>query len=135
MSNNDSDVSSKNSSNNGSNSEIKEIVLRWLEMDDKLKNLSMEMKEIKDEKKQYEEFILNYMSQVKGDVINTSKGNLRKSVSQIKTGLKPDNVLKALQEVTSNEDKAREMMEVIMKKREVKERIYLKRNKLRNKEK
>ena len=135
ISNDDSNSHSQSQSNvvnENSFPEIKEIVIKWLKLDDTIKNLLINIKDLKDEKKQYEEYILSYMTQVKGDIINTSKGNLRRYVSQTKTSIKQEHILSTIQEMTSDEEKARNLTDLILKKREVKERIYLKRNKLRS---
>jgi len=129
---NDDSNSQSNVVNENSFPEIKEIVIKWLKLDDTIKNLLINIKDLKDEKKQYEEYILSYMTQVKGDIINTSKGNLRRYVSQTKTSIKQEHILSTIQEMTSDEEKARNLTDLILKKREVKERIYLKRNKLRS---
>ena len=40
---------------------FRNIVIAWVQLDDKIKAINSELKNMKDEKKQYEDFILSFM--------------------------------------------------------------------------
>ena len=85
------------------------------------------------EKKNYEEFILNFLETVDEKSVGIADGKLTRSVSQCKAPLKKENIHKALVEITGDSNKALQMTEHIIKSRGTTERVNLKRTKNRKK--
>jgi len=94
-----------------------------------------EIKELKDERKEFEVFILEYMDKVNENVIDISDGKLRRNKSNTKGGLKQEMIQTALLDMTQNTSKAMEMTKYIMDNRPTTERVNLKRTKNRGKQK
>jgi len=111
--------------------EFVEVVKNWVKIDDDIREKQFAIKELKTEKKEYEEFILEYMDKIDEKVITISDGNLRKNKSVTKCGIKPDTIQSALFDITKDNSKSVEMTNYIMDKRETKERVNLKRTKFR----
>ncbi len=113
--------------------EFQEMVVNWVTIDDEVRELQAKMKELKEEKKQYEGFILEFLESVDEKMIQISDGNLRRNVSKTKGPLKPELIQTALTDLTKNKDTAMQMTKYIMEKRPVTERINLKRTSFRKK--
>jgi hypothetical protein len=110
--------------------DLKEMIINWLALDDKAKELSAAAKDLTTEKKQFESYILDYMTKLNKPVIDTSSGKLIKDDTKTKKALKEDMVVGALTEITGNKDKAAEMTKIIFDKRPDVENTRLKRVKL-----
>jgi hypothetical protein len=63
-------------------------VKKYLEVDDKIRELRDQNKKLIQEKKQKEEFILNYLQQVDEKMIDVPDGKLRRNVSKTQAPLK-----------------------------------------------
>lgn len=111
--------------------EFKKNVKRWVEIDDTIRELRAKTKEMTQEKKNYEEFILNFLETVDEKSVGIADGKLTRSVSQCKAPLKKENIHKALVEITGDNNKALQMTEHIIKSRGTTERVNLKRTKNR----
>lgn len=114
---------------------FKDMVIQWVKLDDKIRLISNEIKDLKNEKKQYEEYILAVMEKLEEDTVNLSNGQLKRNISQTKGSLKEDIIQEAIQELTKDPDKAYEMTQFIIQKRPANEKISLKRTiqKIKNK--
>jgi hypothetical protein len=110
--------------------DLKEMIINWLALDDKAKELSAAAKDLTTEKKQFESYILDYMTKLNKPIIDTSSGKLIKDDTKTKKALKEDMVVGALTEITGNKDKAAEMTKIIFDKRPDVENTRLKRVKL-----
>jgi hypothetical protein len=108
-------------------------VLKWVEIDDKIRNVRSKVKELTTEKKQFEEFILNYLSQVEEESIVIKDGKLSKNVSKTKAPLKKESIYKALVELVGDANKATTMTEHIINSRPDVQRTNLKRTLIRAK--
>jgi hypothetical protein len=106
---------------------FKEMVIAWVALDDQLRKMSEKMKDIKNEKKQFEEYILEFMEQCEEDTVTLHNGLLKRNVAQAKGSLKEDLIQEAIKELTKDNDKAYEMTQFIMGKRPINERVSLKR--------
>jgi hypothetical protein len=115
--------------------EFKEMVVSWVKIDDKIRDLSSTIKELKDEKKQFEEFILEYMSNVQENVINISDGKLRLNKATTKAPLKEENITESLIKYTNDKLKAEQLTKFIYDNRPTTTRTNLKRTKFRKKKK
>lgn len=107
-------------------------VKKWVNIDDEIKEVRAKTKALNDEKKQLEEFILEYMVQIDEPVIGIADGKLRRNVSKTKGPLKKEVIHKALVEITGDSNKSAQMTEHIINSRPTVERINLKRTKKRS---
>ena len=83
--------------------EFVQIVVKFLKIDNRIKEIMTELKELKSERKQYEESVLDLMSKTNQEVLNISSGgSLRKSVSKTKGALKQDYIAQILTEFTKS---------------------------------
>jgi hypothetical protein len=111
--------------------DFKKKVLKWLEIDDQIREMRAKSKELNTEKKQHEEFILSFLEQVGEKELAVSDGKLRRNVSKTKKPLSKDSIQKALTELIKDKEKATTMTEHIINSRPTVERINLKRTKNR----
>ena len=103
--------------------EFVEVVKSWVTIDDEIRKKTAEIKELKDERKEFETFILEYMDK------------LRKNKSNTKGGLKQESIQSTLLDITQDTNKAMEMTKRIMDDRPMTERVNLKRTKNRGQRK
>lgn len=109
-------------------------VKKWIETDDILKELQEKQKELKDQKKKAEEYILEAMTKTNEDMIEFAKGGtIRKSVSNTTKALKKEDLVKAINELTKNASQAETITNNIYNNRPTSQRTYLKRNRSRKK--
>jgi hypothetical protein len=111
--------------------EFKQKIVSWVQLDDNLKKIRETVKEINDEKKQNEEYILSYMENMDEKEIGITGGKLSRHVSKLPEPLKKENIQKALQEVIKDENKARALTDHIINSRKTKEKVSLKRTTIR----
>jgi hypothetical protein len=111
--------------------EFVDSVKRYLEVDDKLREIKEKTKDLNNEKKQKEEFILNYLQTIDEKVIDVADGKLRRNISKTQAPLKKETIQKALIDIVGDATKATAMTEQIIKSRPVVERVTLKRTKNR----
>tara|TARA_B100000674_G_C37461034_1_gene742636 strand:- start:249 stop:644 length:396 start_codon:yes stop_codon:yes gene_type:complete len=111
--------------------EFRDKVIKWIEIDDSIRELRAKTKELTTEKKQYEEYILSYMDQIEEKCFNIKDGKLRKNVSKTKGPLKKQIIHQALVEIVGDANKATAMTEHIINSRPTVERVNLKRTKNR----
>ncbi len=114
--------------------EFVESVKRYLEVDDKLKEIKEKTKNLNTEKKQKEEFILNYLQTIDEKVIDVADGKLRRNICKTQAPLKKETIQKALIDIVGDANKATAITEQIIKSRPTVERVTLKRTKNRIKE-
>ena len=107
--------------------EFIEMVKAWVKIDDEIRNYAVKVKELKKDRKEYEEFILEYMETIGEKVINITGGNLRKNKSKTKSGLKPEHIQNVIYEQTKDSAQAVQLTKAIMDKRPTTEHINLKR--------
>ena len=111
--------------------EFKQKIVRWVKLDDDLRKIRETTKEINDEKKQSEEYILAYLDNIGEKEVGINDGKLTKHVSKSQEPLKKENIQKALNDIVKDESKAGTMADYILKSRQTKEKISLKRIKIR----
>ena len=107
--------------------EFIEMVKAWVKIDDEIRKKQYEIKELKNERKEYEEFVLDYMESIDEKVISITGGKLRRNKSQTKTGLKPQHIQNVIYEMTKDSAQAIKMTKMIMDSRPTVERVNLKR--------
>ena len=110
--------------------DLKEMIINWLALDDKIKEISATVKDMNLEKKQFESYILDYMTKLNKPTIDTTSGKLIKDEKKTKKGLKEDMVATALTEITGDKVRAAEFTKYIFDKRPEVDNIKLKRMKL-----
>jgi hypothetical protein len=116
--------------NTNSNTEIKEMIKSWLEADEKIDALNKQLKELKDEKKQFENFIIDYMDENHNIEVAGAGGRIRKAVQKSRAGFNEKVIIIGLTEITKgDETKAKDITKIISQKREMKEKTYLKKAK------
>jgi C4-type Zn-finger protein len=111
--------------------DFKNKIVRWVKLDDDLRKIRETIKEINDEKKQSEEFILSYLDNIGQSEIAIDNGKLSKQVSKSQAPLKKENIQKALNDIVKDDNKASIMADHILKSRETKEKVSLRRVKER----
>lgn len=111
--------------------EFVDSVKRYLEVDDKLREIKEKTKDLNTEKKQKEEFILNYLQTIDEKVIDVADGKLRRNISKTQAPLKKETIQKALIDIIGDANKATSITEQIIKSRPMIERVTLKRTKNR----
>jgi hypothetical protein len=114
--------------------EFVQSVKKYLEVDDKIKELREHMKKLATDKKTNEEFILNYLQTIDEKVIDVANGKLRRNISKTQAPLKKDIIQNALTEIVGDSIKAIAMTNQIIKSRPMVERVTLKRTKNRTAE-
>lgn len=136
QSDNDSSEEKDNTEENDINQqliteEFVEIVKNWVKIDDEIRERNNQIKELKDEKKEYETFILEFMQSNHENVINISDGKLRVNKSTTKAALKQESIQSSLFDLTRDPNKALQMTKYILDNRPLAERVNLKRTKNR----
>ena len=112
---------------------FKNIVIAWVQLDDKIKTINSELKNMKDEKKQYEDFILDFMEKYNENMITLSNGILKKNVSQTKQSINEEMINEAIEEFTKDAEQAYTITQKIIQKRQVNEKVSLKRQVIKKK--
>jgi hypothetical protein len=109
------------------NEDFKDMILTWLALDEKIKEINGELKEFKDEKKQFETYILEYMEKQKDDVILTTKGAITRNTKESKSAITPEIIQETLTKILNNKDTAYVYTNEILAKRTIKQTTNLKR--------
>jgi hypothetical protein len=108
--------------------QFQDLVKEWIKIDDKIRETNNMLKEMKVERKQLEEFVLKFIEDTDKEMtINLSNGYMRRNVEHRKSAINKNLIYTTLMEIVKNEDKAMEMTETILDRREVKEIINIKR--------
>ena len=97
--------------------EFKECVIGFIKLDDLIRQRQEDIKELKEKKKPYEEFILKYLDKVGENVIEVQESKLRKNQSETKMPLKIDMIKEAIFETIKkdkndqSDEKCKELVE------------------------
>ena len=114
--------------------EFVQSVKKYLEVDDKLREIREKTKTLTSEKKEREEYILNYLQSIDEKVVDVSDGKLRRNISKTQAPLKKELIQKSLTEIIGDANKATAITDQIIKSRPMVERVTLKRTKNRVKD-
>ena len=106
---------------------FKSDVLRWIEIDDKIREHRKAVKDLNTEKKEFEEQIIQYLTDVDEESVMLKDGMLKKSVTKSKEPLKKENIHSALVDITGDASKALMLTDHILKSRKETEKVSLKR--------
>lgn len=107
--------------------QFKELVVEWVKLDDIIRSKNNELKEIKNDKKALEEYIIENMKKIEESTIDISDGKLRLNKTSTKSSLKEATIQEALVQLTNDSTKASLMTKHILENRAVVERVNLKR--------
>jgi hypothetical protein len=110
--------------------QFKQSIVNWVKMDDDLKKIRQTVKEINEEKKNTEQFILSYLKEIGEKDIAITNGKLTKQVSKTHEPLKKATIYTALVEIIKDDNKASQITEHIISSRKIKEKVSLKRMKV-----
>lgn len=109
--------------------EFVQAVKKYLEVDDKLRDIKEKTKSLNTEKKDKQEFIINYLTTIEENIIDVVDGKLRKTITKSQGPLKKELIHKALTDITGDSIKAQSMTDTIINSRPTVEKINLKRTK------
>lgn len=112
--------------------EFVQNVKKYLELDDKMKEIKNSIKELSNDKKQNEEFILNYLQTIDEKTVEIADGKLIRNVYKTQGALKKELIQKALVDLTGDSVKATSITDEIIKSRPIIERVSLKRTTFRD---
>lgn len=104
---------------------LKDNALKWLEIENKVKEYKRVIKQYKEEQKNLETDLISVMGEHNIEDLTTQNGNLKYKISQSKQGMSKKFLLFALQECLGDGDKAVELYTEIDKKREIKTKVSL----------
>jgi hypothetical protein len=107
--------------------EFVQSVKKYIEIDDKIREYKEINKNLNTQKKEQEEFILNYLETIEENTIDIKDGTLKRNVAKTQTPIKKDIIQKALTEITGDSIKSQEFTDYIIKSRPVTEKISLRR--------
>ena len=107
--------------------QLQTAVKEWLHIDEQLTKLKKAVKERKNRKKELDVFILELMKQNDITHMNISDGKLVYSKSRNYKSLSKNHMAQKISEYLEDPEKGRELCEMIMKSRDVVEKINLKR--------
>lgn len=110
-------------------SKLKEIIKLYLNVDESCTKLSVEVKELRSEKKQYEEKILDFMGEQNKEKITCKDSVLRKQVKQVQAKPKEEDILQTLTNILKDADAAQEITKKIVESVPFEEKVTLKREK------
>ena len=113
--------------------EFIQSVKKYIEVDDKLKEYKEKMKLLTSEKKDREDFILNYLQTIDENEIGVQDGKLRRNISKTQAPLKKELICKSLTDIFGDANKAASITDQIIKSRPMVERVTLKRTRNRTK--
>jgi len=112
--------------------EFVESVKKYIDIDDKLKILKTQTKLLTGDKKEHENYILNYLHSIEENVIDIAGGKLRRNISKTQSPLKKELIQKTLLDIVGDNNKATAMTDQIINSRPMVERITLKRTKCKD---
>jgi len=112
--------------------EFVQKVKKYIELDDKIKILKNNIKELSNDKKEFEEFILNYLQSIDEKTIDIADGKLIRNVYKSQGALKKELIQKALIDIIGDSVKATSITDEIIKSRPIVEKISLKRTTVKN---
>ena len=93
-------------------SQFKENVIKFVRMDDLIRQKMEEIKELKDQKKPFEEFILGYLEKKDSPFVNIKSGKLIKNKSETKAPLKLDIIKESIVEGIKSENNLEAINEI-----------------------
>ena len=114
---------------------LKTLIIEWLSLDDQIKKYKDAIKDMGEEKKQFEAQILELMNLLEQDTIITDKGNISRNVKVSKGSLTPELIKTTLTDILKCSETADIYTNQIVEKRQTKENVSLKRENFEKKKK
>jgi len=111
--------------------EFRTHVKEFIRIDDLVREKQKEVRDLRNQKKPHEEYILNNLEQMHENIIEISDGKLIKNKSQTKAPLTSTIIREALSAKITDPQKINEIMEQMKELRPRTERKYLKRTQMR----
>lgn len=111
---------------------FKKKVSEWVNIDDKIKKIIKESKELKEEKKKLENDILQNMDDLNLLILDVGNGKLRKNISKTKGALKEEIIKDSLFQIFKDDTQATQATQIILDSRPMIETTRLKRTYKRN---
>ena len=106
---------------------LKTLIIEWLALDEQIKTYRDTIKDMNDEKKQYETQILELMNTLNQDTITTNKGIITRNKKESKGAITQELIKSTLSTLLKCQETADTYTSLIFDKRSVKEIINLKR--------
>lgn len=106
---------------------FKEKVMKWIEYDDIIRQKEKECKELKNKRKELEEYVLKFLENNDINIIEINGGKLRRNKSETKTALTNENIKKAIKKKYNDEKTVEEIMKLMDEMRPMKTHVNLKR--------
>ncbi len=103
------------------------LIVEWIALDDQIRSYRETVKELSDEKKQYESQLLELMTTLKQEKILTDNGCINRTVKKSSSPLTSDLIKTTLAEILKCSQTADTYTNHIMEKRTVKETFNLRR--------
>lgn len=110
---------------------FKELIIAWFALDDKIKEIGDTLKELRSEKAQVEQAVIDHMEREKEEVVQTTKGNLIMTKRESKSSITPDLISQLLAKRLQNEQLAADITSEILDGRAVKAKVGIKRQMIR----
>ena len=107
---------------------FKRSVKKYIENDDKMKELNASLKDLKLEKKEYESNILEYMTNNELDEVELGGGKLKRTITKAFVPIKKEHITNKLIEKLNNNEKAKEIADHIINNRDFNEVSKIKRS-------
>jgi len=108
-------------------------VKKYIDLDDKTRELKNVIKELSSDKKELEEYILNYLQSIDEKTIDITDGKLIRNVYKSQGALKKELIQKTLVDIVGDTIKANDITDKIINSRPVIEKISLKRTSIKDK--
>jgi len=112
---------------------FKEAVRGYLEVDNEIKKFNKQVKDLRDEKKQLEVFMIEYMENTALDEVLVTDGKLSLNKKSTKQALKKEYVQSRIETYTKSTEQAVQITEDIWKNRPTTEKVEIKRSGIRKK--
>ena len=107
--------------------EFVNTVKKYIEIDDKLKYIKKQLKVLNGDKKEHENYILDYLQSIEENIIDIPDGKLKRNINKTQSPLKKEFIQKVLAGIIGDSNKATLIMEEINNSRPIVERVSLKR--------
>jgi len=115
--------------------DMQSIMKSWLEIDDEIKEVSKIIRTLRDKKKALTEDLLQDMNQYKVGILSEGTQQLKYAVSYTKQGYKKDFIKDKLTEYLKDESMAEKIADYLEESREKKEKVDIRRGKVRGSKK
>lgn len=105
--------------------EFEQMVIKFVKLDDLMKEKQKEISELRTQRKNCEDFILKYLDDVGEDIVEITNGKLKKKQSETKVPIKEDTIKDALSEKVNNPELVKEIMKSVDKSRKKNVKVNL----------